>query len=1678
MSLLGNPSRLSFRRQIILTFVVGFFLLTTAFAAFRIITESNNLHRDSVADATSMAQSLAASALPWVLADDVAGLQEAVQAFRTTPEFSYAMVISPQGRVLAHSDASKVGLFLADEQSRALLTAPPNLRILEDSESIIDVAVPIKIDNRQVGWARVASTKEGNAAFLRRLTLHLIAFLLTSTLMSFVAAMLIANRLGRGIESLIRVAEGVQAGDFAARVQMTGGEDEISRLGASLNKMLDTLSQNEHDLQAASHYTRSLIEASLDPLVTISAEGKITDVNRATETATGLGRADLVGTDFSDYFTEPEKAREGYRQVFARGFVTDYPLTLRHGDGHTTDVLYNASLYRDETGNVLGVFAAARDITERNKAEAAMRESETLLQATMKMLPVGLWVIGANGQIVFGNDAAKQIWAGVRYVGVEQLGEYKGWRVDTGELVKPHDWAGIRALEKGETIVGDEIEIECFDGTRKFILDSAVPLRNADGSIRGAITINQDITERKRAEMALQQSEEVLKEAQRIAHLGSWHMDVATNEVFWSEELYKIYGFDPALPPPLYTESMKLFTQESWERLNAAIARAREAGIPYELELEAVNKDGGTGWMWARGEPVHDARGAVVRVRGVVMNITERKKLETQAKQAAAYTRSLIEASLDPLVTISAEGKITDVNRATENATGRSRSELLGTDFADYFTEPDKARAGYQQVFAKGFVTDYPLALRRLDGHTTEVLYNASVYRDETGNVLGVFAAARDITESILAKKELQESEQKFRTLAEAMPQIVWITRPDGWNTYFNQQWVDYTGMTLEESYGHGWNKPFHPDDQQRAWDAWQHATKTDGIYALECRLRRADGAYRWWLIRGVSLHDANGKIVNWFGTCTDIEDIKQAQLEREQYFKFFNTANDLMGIADPNGAFKKINPAFVKTLGYSEEEVLAKPFIDFVHPDDRQATLDEMARQLQRGYSLDFENRYLCKDGSFRWLSWKASVNNEEGLTYAAARDITERKHAEEELAQLSLQNRLILDSAGEGIYGLDIEGRITFINPAASQLLGFGIEELVGQHSHAKFHHTKPDGSRYPEEECPVHAAYKEGAVRRGEDQYWCKDGSRFPVEFISTPIMEAEKITGAVVTFRDIRERKKAEQALYEAQQVFRALIENSPDIIARYDRDCRRTYVNPAYLKTAPIPQQDLLATSPMQVSPLPKDNAEVLQSLLRRVLGTGVAEAVDVLWPKGDGIDYWYNIYAFPEYDREGQVVSVMTVSRDITERKRSEAINASRLHLVQFSMTHSQHELLEETLNEAEKLTGSLIGFYHFVEDDQVSLTLQCWSTRTRTEFCKAEGEGMHYPINDAGVWADCVRQGNALIHNDYASLPHRKGMPAGHATVIRELVVPVFRGNKISAILGIGNKPSDYNEQDIEIVSLLGDLTWEIAERKKAEGRIIELNRDLERRVTERTAQLETANKELEAFSYSVSHDLRTPLRAIDGFSHILLDDYSGTLDDEGRRLLNVVRDNTNKMGRLIDDILAFSRLGRKEMTRLPVDMTALAKQTAAELASSWDGRDVRLEIGDLPPAHGDAAMLRQVWANLLGNAIKFSSTRTTALISVSGRKEGSELIYCVKDNGVGFDMQYVNKLFGVFQRLHGAEEFEGTGAGLAIVKRVISRHGGREWAEGKPNEGAAFYFSLPATKESDVPAKEDNHG
>ena len=263
--------------------------------------------------------------------------------------------------------------------------------------------------------------------------------------------------------------------------------------------------------------------------------------------------------------------------------------------------------------------------------------------------------------------------------------------------------------------------------------------------------------------------------------------------------------------------------------------------------------------------------------------------------------------------------------------------------------------------------------------------------------------------------------------------------------------------------------------------------------------------------------------------------------------------------------------------------------------------------------------------------------------------------------------------------------------------------------------------------------------------------------------------------------------------------------------------------------------------------------------------------------------------------------------------------------------------------------------------------------------------------------------------------------------------------------------------------LNMMEDAQQARKEAERAEEELLQTNLALEQRVVERTAELAATNKELEAFAYSISHDLKAPLRQLDGFSRILMEEHATELDEEGHRITGVLQGTVARMARLVDELLAFSQVGRQELARSSVEPEPMVRAVFEALVADEPDREIQLEVSDLPTVFADRALLRQVCENLLSNAVKFTGPRDVAVIEVGGERRDAEDVLCVRDNGVGFDMRYVDKLFQVFERLHYPDEFPGTGAGLAIAERIVSRHGGRIWAESEPQKGATLHIVLP---------------
>jgi PAS domain S-box-containing protein len=627
-----------------------------------------------------------------------------------------------------------------------------------------------------------------------------------------------------------------------------------------------------------------------------------------------------------------------------------------------------------------------------------------------------------------------------------------------------------------------------------------------------------------------------------------------------------------------------------------------------------------------------------------------------------------------------------------------------------------------------------------------------------------------------------------------------------------------------------------------------------------------------------------------------------------------------------------------------------------------------------------------------------------------SVSREIDERKKAEERFQQVT-------ENTGEWIWEVDANGLYTYSSNVVERILGYTPEELVGK---KHFYEFFEPGMMTELKEAAFEVFHGKAIFKNFINPNVHKNGNFVYLETSAAPILDSQgNLLGYLGADTDITERKKAEEALREKEERENLILRSLPMAFynIQFIHNTSQLWVSEQIDRISGFTGDIFIEDQNFWLSRVHPDDHKRVEKKYESIKEKG-SVAIEYRWQHANGLYRWFYDQAVLIRDEQGNPKEIIGTWRDITERKEAdEALRISEKKyrdLVNNAVVGVfQTNIMGKILFANEALAG-MLEFESPLELIGGSVIDRYKNPMDRVVFTE-------------------------YLHKDEKVTGYEVDFLTKSGKTRRFLVCATLEGEIISGMIR------------------------DITERKQAEDAIRKLNEELEQRVFERTAQLEAANKELESFSYSVSHDLRAPLRAIDGFSRILLEDYGEKYAAEEKRLLNIIRSNTQKMGELIDDLLALSRLGRKDIDVSDIDMNRVVKSLFDDLGLETDKQKVEFHIKPLPPASGDTGMIRQVFANLLLNAIKFTKPREAAVIEVGGYNEDSKNIYYVKDNGVGFDMRYQNKLFGVFQRLHNEEEFKGTGIGLAIVQRIINRHGGQIWAEGKVNEGATFYFALP---------------
>jgi PAS domain S-box-containing protein len=705
-----------------------------------------------------------------------------------------------------------------------------------------------------------------------------------------------------------------------------------------------------------------------------------------------------------------------------------------------------------------------------------------------------------------------------------------------------------------------------------------------------------------------------------------------------------------------------------------------------------------------------------------------------------------------------------------------------------------------------------------------------------------------------------------------------------------------------------------------------------------------------------------------------------------------------------------EVNDGFVDLIGYAREELIGRTTSDLqlVAPEARNALLAALGDD---GHVRDLELALRTKFGTFRDVLVSSDVVQGDGQAYllTIVHDVTEQNSTEDDIRRSHDRLRQVFESSPVPTFIKQVaDGRVVLANPACLELLGWNPEELAGR--------TLDELGAWADPERPqqlLDELQARGRVREAEATMRAKSGELLQV-LVSFELVDLDDEQCLVAQFVDISERKRAEEALHAAEERYRELFEKAAIGIAYTTIDGRPIELNQAWAALVGYESPEQFMREVPNAGALYHDPAE-REALASKVTERGSASNFEVRLRRRDGALIWVALTVRPITDNAGAIVGMHGSGVDVSDRRHA-----------------------EEALRESEER-------FRLLAESSTDMISRHHPDGRLLYISPACRRLLGYEPDDL-----VGRRVIDLVHpDDRAELEARQIRDSTDPTAIVTEVFRYLRSDGAytwveSAVTGI---PDPRTGHIVEFQA----STRDVSERVQAE-----------RETRLHLAALEVAVQELDAFSYSVSHDLRAPLRAIDGFSRIVIDEHAENLDAEGLQYLGRVSQGVRKMGDLIDGLLAFSRLGQQQLDKRTVGVERLAREVVREIAAGDPERSIEIEVGPLADAEADPTLLRQVLANLVANAFKYTRDAESARIEIDSHDEGGATVYTVRDNGVGFDMQYGDKLFQVFQRLHRSEDYEGIGIGLALVDRIVRRHGGRIWAESAPGCGATFSFTL----------------
>ncbi len=900
---------------------------------------------------------------------------------------------------------------------------------------------------------------------------------------------------------------------------------------------------------------------------------------------------------------------------------------------------------------------------------------------------------------------------------------------------------------------------------------------------------------------------------------------------------------------------------------------------------------------------------------------------------------------------------------------------------------------------------------------------------DQQDQVVGLTVFVIDISERMQALAALRESESKLRTVTENAPDTILQINQQGIIQFVNRP---VPGLSVEQILGttvYAWVPP----DQHPILTETLHRVFTTGErQEYESLGPGPNGEWRAYSVRVMPVV-IDGKAESAIYIATDISDRKKAEnalRESEENYRHLVELSPDAIIVHREGKVVFVNSSSVKLMrAASPADILGKPVLSFVHPDSVPAVTARIQRMLAQGERAEaLEEKFVRLDGSQVDVEVVAMpiMFEDRPAVQVVARDITERKKMTDALKASEEKYRTLIETINTGIFMSSLDGRFLQANSAVVAMSGYDNVDEFMRIPAANLYANPEDRVRFLDD------LNKFGFVKNFQVRSLKKDGTSYWLS-ISAVLLKDEmgnpkSVLGSIT---DITERKNADDLIQKSEQRWRTLIENSADALTLLGADGEILYEGPTVPRLTGYSVEERKGRSSL-TNIYPEDLEMVKRTLSEVLAAPGNSANLQFRSIRRDGTVWWTEGTA-TNLLHDPNVHAIVVNYRDVTARKTAEN---------ELRESENRFRILFENAGVGVAELDSTTG--QFLRINQKYCDIVGY---TQAEMLSSDFKSITYPDD---LQADLENM-ERLRSGKITEFIMEKRYIRKNGTIVWILLI-------VSPMWMPGQEPSTH-------IAVVHDIT----EQKRAEyslryseAQVRKLNAELEQRVAERTAQLEVANKELEAFAYSVSHDLRAPLRAIDGFSRILIEDHGDRLGPEVLALLDRIRSSNHNMSQLVDALLGLSRMTRAEMRREKVDLSQMAKGILENYKQFHPERQVTWQVADSLSADGDARLLRVVMENLLGNAWKFTSHQAAAQIEFGAEYRDGQQVFYVRDNGAGFNPAYVNKLFGAFQRLHRADEFEGTGIGLATVQRIIHRHGGKVWAEGAQGKGATFYFTL----------------